>query len=177
VLLQPQLFSTHSACAVIYSHLWPVRLHSIFPHYLINGTIFTKKKLLNIKRVYRFSLQLLTNKNSARYSHKCTQAWLHVKYPLFSTDINGTWNFSRDVRKMLKYQISRKSALWEPRCSMRTDRQTDMTKLVVAFRSFSKAPKMIACIHTCMHTYMHAYIHTYLHTYIHTYIHTKVFPL
>ena len=25
-----------------YCHLWPVRLFSIFPHYLINGTIFDK---------------------------------------------------------------------------------------------------------------------------------------
>ena len=38
------------ACAEIYSHLWPARLYSIVPHYLINGTIFEKKKkLLNIK--------------------------------------------------------------------------------------------------------------------------------
>jgi len=31
-----------------YCHLWPVRLYSIFPHYLLKGTIFEKKKL-NIK--------------------------------------------------------------------------------------------------------------------------------
>jgi hypothetical protein len=36
-------------------------IYSIFPHYLINGTIFaTKKKLLNIKCVFWFSLQLLS---------------------------------------------------------------------------------------------------------------------
>jgi hypothetical protein len=34
------------------------RLH-IFRHYLINGTIFEKKKLPNIKCVFSFSLQLL----------------------------------------------------------------------------------------------------------------------
>jgi hypothetical protein len=28
---------------VLYCHLWPVWLYSIFPHYLINGTIFGKK--------------------------------------------------------------------------------------------------------------------------------------
>jgi len=27
-----------------YCHLWPARLYSISPHYLINGTIFEKKK-------------------------------------------------------------------------------------------------------------------------------------
>jgi len=27
-----------------YNHLWPLRLYKIFPHYLINGTSFEKKK-------------------------------------------------------------------------------------------------------------------------------------
>jgi hypothetical protein len=34
------------------NHLWPVRLYSIFPHYLIKGTIFLKQKLLNVKCVF-----------------------------------------------------------------------------------------------------------------------------
>jgi len=34
-----------------YCHLWPVRLYIIFPHYLINGTIFEKKI---IERKMRF---------------------------------------------------------------------------------------------------------------------------
>ena len=34
-----------------YCRLWPVRPYNIFPHYLINGTIFEKKKSLNIKCV------------------------------------------------------------------------------------------------------------------------------
>jgi len=37
--------NTHSP----YCHLWPVWLYNIFPHYLTKGTIFEKKKLLNIK--------------------------------------------------------------------------------------------------------------------------------
>ena len=57
--------------------------------------------------------------------------------------------FSRQFRKILKYQISWKSVQWELSCSKRTDRltdrqtdrQTDMTKLIVAFRNFKKAPK------------------------------------
>jgi len=35
---------------VPYSHLWSDRLYSIFPHYLMKGTIF-EKQLLNIKCV------------------------------------------------------------------------------------------------------------------------------
>jgi len=31
-----------------------------FPHYLMNGTIFGEKKLLNVKFVFRFSPQLLS---------------------------------------------------------------------------------------------------------------------
>jgi len=37
--------------------LWSARLYHIFPHYLINDTIFGNK-LLNIKYVFRFYLQL-----------------------------------------------------------------------------------------------------------------------
>jgi hypothetical protein len=44
-----------SACAVLYSHLWPLWLNHIFPNYLTNGTIFGIK-LLNIKFVIWFSL-------------------------------------------------------------------------------------------------------------------------
>jgi len=45
-----------------YCHLWPVRLYTIFPQYLINGTIKKKKKetLLNVKCVFWFSLQFLS---------------------------------------------------------------------------------------------------------------------
>jgi hypothetical protein len=43
-----------------YCHLWPVRLYSIFPHYLINGRHdFRKKQLMNTKCVFWFDVQLL----------------------------------------------------------------------------------------------------------------------
>jgi hypothetical protein len=48
--------------------------------------------------------------------------------------------FSTDFRKTFMYQISEKSFQWEPSYSMRTDGQTDKTKLIVAFRNFAKAP-------------------------------------
>jgi len=34
-----------------YYNMWPVYLYHIFPHYLINGTIF-ENKLLNMKCVF-----------------------------------------------------------------------------------------------------------------------------
>jgi len=39
-----------------YCHLWPVWIYSIFPHYLINGTIF--EKIVNLKCLFWFSLQV-----------------------------------------------------------------------------------------------------------------------
>ena len=52
---------TYPACNahVPYCHLCPVRLYNIFPHYLINGTIFRGGWLLNVKSVFWFSLQIL----------------------------------------------------------------------------------------------------------------------
>jgi hypothetical protein len=125
-----------SACAVLYCHLWSVWLYHIFPHYLINGTILGKK-LLNIKCVFWFSVQLWSETflilrriqrdiiiNVHRFS---------CKVPLLLSDFNKTSIFSTDIRKILKYQISWKSVQWKPRCSMRADGQIDMTKPTVAF--------------------------------------------
>ena len=66
---------------------------------------------------------------------------LNVKYPLFLSDFNETWNFSNDFLKIFKYEISWKSVQWELSYYMRTDRQTDTKKQIVAFRNFADAPK------------------------------------
>jgi len=42
-----------------YCNLWNVRLYNIFPHYFINGKISEKKKVWNMKCVFRFALQIL----------------------------------------------------------------------------------------------------------------------
>jgi len=47
-------------------------------------------------------------------------ARIHVKYLLFLFDFNETFIFPRDIRKILKYKISRKSVQWKPSCFVRT---------------------------------------------------------
>jgi hypothetical protein len=127
-----------------YCHLWSTPLYNIFPHYLINSTIF-EKMLLITKCVFWFSLQLLSETflilkwNEWGMIQICFG--LHVKYPLFIPDFNETWILSTDFRKILKYEITWKSVQWEQSCSMLTDGRTDMPKLVVAFRNFAKVPK------------------------------------
>jgi len=49
-------YKLHILCIVIL-HVWPVWLYPIFPHYLINSTIF-RKNVPNIKCVFWFSLQI-----------------------------------------------------------------------------------------------------------------------
>ena len=66
---------------------------------------------------------------------------LHVKYPLLLSDFNYICTFSTEFRKSIKYQVSSISVHWEPTSSMRTNGQTDMIKLIVAFRNFAKPPK------------------------------------
>ena len=76
-----------------YCHLSPLRLYYIFPHYYIKGTIF-ENKLLNIKCVFRFSLQLLCKTflilwRTERDKIKKMYTGLHVKYPLFLSYFNS----------------------------------------------------------------------------------------
>ena len=68
-------------------------LCNLFPHFLINGTIF-EEKLLNTKWVFWFSLQRLSEtfpilRRNARDMIKMYTG-LHVKYPLFLSDFNDT---------------------------------------------------------------------------------------
>jgi hypothetical protein len=104
-----------------------------FPRYLINCTIFEKKKkkrLLNTYCVSWFCLQLLleTFPILKRIDWDRANVYiisLHVKYPSFLSDFNESWISSTDFLKILKCKISWKPLQWEPSCSMRTDGQTD----------------------------------------------------
>ena len=55
----PYLSGMLSACAILYCHLWRVWLYRIFPFYLTTAR-FGKKKVIEYKCVFWFSLQLLS---------------------------------------------------------------------------------------------------------------------
>lgn len=59
---------------------------------------------------------------------------IHVNYPLLVSDTNGTW-------KILMCKTEWKSVKWEPSCFMWVERQTDMTRLIIALQNFVNAPK------------------------------------
>jgi len=127
------------ACAVLCCHMWTVRLYNIFPHYLINGTIFEKKSF-SIKCVLIFS----TNLSETFFILKTTESdmsqiytRLHAKYPLFLSDLKETW-ISRQIWE--KYSNVRvHENLSSCSCVFHADLQTDMTKVIVAFRNFKNA--------------------------------------
>jgi hypothetical protein len=70
---------------------------------------------------------------------------LQVMCPSFLSDFNETAMFLTDFRNILKYKTSRNpsnESLVFPcgETGRQTDRQTDMTKLIVTFRNFANAP-------------------------------------
>ena len=93
--------SAHAA----YCHLWAAPLYNNFPLFLVKGTILYKKKLLNTKCVFWFSLQLYSDTflilRRNEWGIIKNYIGLHVKYPLLMSDFNESWIFSTDFRTIL----------------------------------------------------------------------------
>jgi len=111
---------------------------------------FSKRKIFIKPKTYVYvcyTTFVLKVSSSKKIWVRCSQkiySGLRVKDPLFLYDIKETWIFSTDFQKVLKYQISQKSVLWEPSCCMHTDGRTDVMKLIVVFRNFVKAPNILS---------------------------------
>jgi hypothetical protein len=65
---------------------------------------------------------------------------LRVKYQLFLSYFNETWIFLTDFLKKRNFV---KICPVKSELLMQTAGQTDMTKLIVAFRNFTNAPKKV----------------------------------
>ena len=80
------------------------------------------------------------------FAHICTH--LHVSSRdlsiYYSCQFLKKLEFSKRVSKNIEYKFSWKSIQRTPGCPIRTDRQTDIRKLTVAFRNFTKVPKIIS---------------------------------
>jgi hypothetical protein len=135
--------------------LWPAWVCSMFPHYLIKGTIF-EKVVIKHKILFRLSLQNYSETFSIlRKNERDMIKNVYWSSWLFLSDFNETWTFSTDLKKILKYQISWKSVWWEPNCSKQTteltdgrrdrqtDKQTNMTKLIFFLENSTNKPKII----------------------------------
>jgi hypothetical protein len=126
-----------------YSHLWPVRLCNNFPLYLMNGTTFGGKKLMNIKCGLIFSTTLVYNIILRRIQRYIiiNVHWFSCKVPLFLPDCNETWLLSTDFRKPsnIIFHENPSSGSRVIPCRQ-TDGRSDMTKLIVAFRYFANVP-------------------------------------
>ena len=127
-------YLTYPACkAHMPHHIFSCSLYvstPSFPHYLINTTIFErKKKLLNTKCLFWLSLQILYETFPFLRSKGDTikgAYWSSSKVPFFLPDFNESWVSSIYFRKIFKHRISWKSVQWGPSWFMRTDRQTDV---------------------------------------------------
>jgi hypothetical protein len=99
------------------------------------GTSFEKEKVVE-HFVWNISH---STKNWGRYDQM--YIGLHIKYPLFLSvfkELNFLGRFSKNTEIWNFMNIR----VVEPSFFMRTDGQTDKTKLTVAFRSFANAPKV-----------------------------------
>ena len=82
-----------------------------------------------------------SEKNSARYYHKCT--WLFMESNFYSCQ-TSYFNFLDRLSELLKYQTSWKSVHGSRLVPYgHTGGRTDMTKLIVAFPNFTNTPKNV----------------------------------
>ena len=117
---------------------------TIFSLHYFTQAHLSKKKILNMKCVFWFFLQFFLKHFS--FLEEMSDIWSKmfigplVKYPLLLSDSNGTWIFSTEFWKILKYQTAWELLQGEPSCSTWTHGHDE---LIVAFRNVTNAAKMI----------------------------------
>jgi hypothetical protein len=120
------------------------RHYNIFQHYFINDTIF-EKKLLNVKRVSWFSVQLLsetflilrrTERDVTINVYRSAACKVPVILVRLQWNLDSLYIFSKNsqISNFMKIHPFGDKLF-------HADRRTDMTKLTVACRNFANAPK------------------------------------
>ena len=141
-------------------HLWPLRFYSIFPHYLVHGTIFRRKKFIEHKMcVLIFSTTRVSNisrskKNWGRYDQKCVLVFMWST-PC-SPQILMKLEISRQIFEKvpnIKFHENPSSGSWVFLCG-----KADMKKLTAAFTILWKPLKMILQFHIKIHRYQNSRI-------------------
>ena len=119
-----------------YFHLWPAQFYFIFPHYLIKGMIFEKKKkALSIKCVFWFSLQLLSEEflvlrriqpDAIIKVHRRSRR-VHFNLVRFKWNLNFLSTNFRKISNTYFHETLSSGSQVVPygRTDERTDRQTD----------------------------------------------------
>jgi len=112
---------SYPACkahAPYYNVMWPVRPYNIYPRYLVNGTIFWKKRFwfcLQLLSETSVMLRRIQQHNIIRVlAFSCKLRFILV---IFLRTLNFLGKFSKKW-----YKIWWISVQWEPSCSMRKDR-------------------------------------------------------
>jgi hypothetical protein len=133
---------TQRVCVCVIQHAPYCQLWSAQP----DVTIFGGKRLLNTKRVFWFSLQLLSEtfpilKRNERDMIKIR--WFSCKVPFILVRFLWHLHFLNGFSK--NPQVSNFTKIRAMGAELfhadgKTDRQADMTKLVVALRNFANAP-------------------------------------
>ena len=136
-------YPAHKAHAP-YCHLWPVQLYDILPHYLINDTVSGEKKVIEHKMCVLIVSTIFvwnishSKKNWTRYDHICILVFLYST----SYSCHILWNLSLLNRFLKNTQIWNFTRICFGGCQGAAckwlDRQTDMTKLIVAYASVSQ---------------------------------------
>jgi hypothetical protein len=133
------LSNIQSACAVLYCHLWPVRLYRVFPHYLTTGAIFGKSEYETCVLIFSTTLSgnFLILRKLQQDIIICAHS-LRLKYPLFLLDFHEIFLdiFSKNTQISYFMQIHPVGTEL-----LNADGRTYMTKVIVAFRNFANGRK------------------------------------
>jgi hypothetical protein len=95
--------------------------------------------------LYTFASNISHSKKNSEILSKL-YIGLTVKHQLFFSDCNETWTFWTDFRNMLKSNFMKILSVGSGRTDGQTDGRSNMTKVIVASRSFARASENAATL-------------------------------